>query len=96
MAFRCLRFVSQYGGCSRVQCFQVREGVSKRLSFCISHADHRAQGAGRRKRVRPTKKLYGLDREKTYDFGWQCLLARRFAERGVRFIQCTRSIEKVQ
>jgi hypothetical protein len=38
-----------------------------------------------------TRKLYGLDREETYDFGWQCLLARRFAERGVRFIQCTHS-----
>jgi hypothetical protein len=43
-----------------------------------------------------TKKLYGLDREETYDFGWQCLLARRFAERGVRFIQCTHSTGKVQ
>ncbi len=38
-----------------------------------------------------TKKLYGLDREETFDFGWQCLLARRFAERGVRFIQCSHS-----
>jgi hypothetical protein len=38
-----------------------------------------------------TRKLYGLDREETYDFGWQCLLARRFAERGVRFIQCSHS-----
>lgn len=38
-----------------------------------------------------TKKLYGLDREETADFGWQCLMARRFAERGVRFIQCSHS-----
>src|SRR5437773_5538083 len=38
-----------------------------------------------------TRKLYGLDREETYDFGWQCLMARRFAERGVRFIQCSHS-----
>ena len=38
-----------------------------------------------------TRKLYGLDREETFDFGWQCLLARRFAERGVRFIQCSHS-----
>jgi hypothetical protein len=43
-----------------------------------------------------TKKLYGLDREETYDFGWQCLLARRFAERGVRFIQCTHSTGVIQ
>ena len=38
-----------------------------------------------------TKKLYGLDESETLDFGWQCLLARRLAERGVRFIQCTHS-----
>ena len=38
-----------------------------------------------------TKKLYGLDEAVTRDFGWQCLLARRLAENGVRFIQCTHS-----
>jgi len=38
-----------------------------------------------------TKKLYGLDDPATADFGWQCLLARRLAERGVRYIQCTHS-----
>ncbi len=38
-----------------------------------------------------TKKLYGLDDPQTQDFGWQCLLARRLTERGVRFIQCTHS-----
>ena len=38
-----------------------------------------------------TKKLYGLDQDVTRDFGWQCLLARRLAERGVRYIQCTHS-----
>ncbi len=36
-----------------------------------------------------TKSLYGLDNAKTADFGWQCLLARRLVERGVRFVQCT-------
>ena len=38
-----------------------------------------------------TKQLYGIDEEVTRDFGWQCLLARRLAERGVRFIQCSHS-----
>ncbi len=38
-----------------------------------------------------TQKLYGLDDEKTQDFGWQCLLARRLVERGVRFVQCSHS-----
>ncbi len=34
-----------------------------------------------------TRKLYGLDSPETSDFGWQCLMARRLAERNVRFIQ---------
>ena len=34
-----------------------------------------------------TKKLYGLDRKETKSFGEQLLAARRFVERGVRFIQ---------
>ncbi|MEJ7618581.1 MAG: DUF1501 domain-containing protein [Pyrinomonadaceae bacterium] len=38
-----------------------------------------------------TQNLYGLDDPITRDFGWQCLLARRLAERGVRYIQCTHS-----
>ena len=38
-----------------------------------------------------TRKLYGLDEEATRDFGWQCLLARRLSERGVRVVQATHS-----
>jgi hypothetical protein len=34
-----------------------------------------------------TLALYGLERGKTEGFGWQCLVARRLAERGVRFIE---------
>ena len=36
-----------------------------------------------------TRKLYGLDDPKTASFARQCLLARRFSERGVRFVQVT-------
>ncbi len=36
-----------------------------------------------------TKNLYGIGEKPTEVFGRQCLLARRFAEAGVRFIQCT-------
>jgi hypothetical protein len=43
-----------------------------------------------------TLSLYGLDEKMTEDFGRQCLLARRFAEQGVRFIQVTHSDSKVQ
>ena len=38
-----------------------------------------------------TLELYGIGDERTDHFGRQCLLARRFAEKGVRFVQCTHS-----
>ncbi len=34
-----------------------------------------------------TRRLYGLDRKVTEDFGRNCLIARRLLERGVRFVQ---------
>jgi hypothetical protein len=34
-----------------------------------------------------TLKLYGLERGQTTGFGWQCLVARRLTERGVRFVE---------
>jgi hypothetical protein len=43
-----------------------------------------------------TRRLYGLDDPVTANFGRQCLLARRFAERGVRFVQVTHSDASVQ
>ncbi len=45
---------------------------------------------------RATRGAYGLDDPVTANFGRQCLLARRFAERGVRFIQVTHSNADVQ
>ena len=39
------------------------------------------------KETEETKKLYGLDRAETAEFGTRCLLARRMVERGVRFVQ---------
>ena len=38
-----------------------------------------------------TKALYGIDEMPTDNFGRQCLMARRLAEAGVRFVQCTHS-----
>ncbi len=38
-----------------------------------------------------TRSLYGLDEPITENFGRQCLLARRMAERGVRFVQVSHS-----
>ena len=34
-----------------------------------------------------TRRLYGLDRPETAEFGRRCMLARRMVERGVRFVQ---------
>jgi hypothetical protein len=36
-----------------------------------------------------TRKLYGLDEPETSEFGYRCLLARKFSESGVRFVQAT-------
>lgn len=41
-----------------------------------------------------TKALYGIGEPKTDDFGRACLLARRFAERGVRYITLMHSTMK--
>ena len=43
-----------------------------------------------------TLALYGIDEARTENFGRQCLMARRFAEAGVRFVQLTHSDGKVQ
>jgi hypothetical protein len=39
------------------------------------------------KESQATLDLYGLARGDTEGFGWQCLVARRLAERGVRFVE---------
>ena len=43
-----------------------------------------------------TRQMYGLDDPVTANFGRQCLMARRFAESGVRFVQVTHSDGFVQ
>ena len=43
-----------------------------------------------------TRKLYGMDNPVTANVGRQCLMARRFLERGVRFVQVTHSDSEVQ
>ena len=34
-----------------------------------------------------TLKLYGMERDATTGFGWQCIVARRMMEQGVRFVE---------
>lgn len=45
------------------------------------------------KESKETLSLYGVDQTPTDDFARQCLLARRFAEKGVRFIQVSHSFK---
>jgi hypothetical protein len=46
-----------------------------------------------RTETKQTLKLYGIDEKPTDDFGRQCLMARRFAEAGVRYIQVSHSFK---
>lgn len=48
------------------------------------------------KESQATHRLYGINDPVTEDFGRQCLMARRFLERGVRFVQVTHSDSYVQ
>jgi hypothetical protein len=41
--------------------------------------------------TKETERLYGLDNSLTDDFGYQCLLARRLSEAGVRYVQVNHS-----
>lgn len=43
-----------------------------------------------------TQRQYGIDDPVTENFGRQCLIARRFLENGVRFVQVTHSDSEVQ
>jgi hypothetical protein len=60
--------------------------ASFELAFRMQMAAPEAQDVA--KETPATRSLYGLDDPATADFGHQCLLARRFVERGVRFVQC--------
>ena len=59
-------------------------GRSRRPSACSGR--RRRRSTCRRSRTRRCA-LYGLQRGSNTGFGWQCLVARRLAERGVRFIE---------
>jgi len=48
------------------------------------------------KETAATRAMYGMDNEITAPFGRQCLMARRFVEAGVRFVQVTHSNAEVQ
>jgi hypothetical protein len=59
--------------------------ASYELAFRMQQ--HAPEAVDLSQETQATRDLYGLDQEKTRDFGTRCLLARRLVERGVRFVQ---------
>jgi hypothetical protein len=62
---------------ARVQSYELAFRMQKSLPEVLNFKDETEE----------TKRLYGLDRPETRDFGMQMLASRRLVERGVRFIQ---------
>ena len=59
--------------------------ASYELAFRMQ--SHAPEAVDLAKETPATKKLYGLDQDRTREFGTRVLLARRLVERGVRFVQ---------
>jgi hypothetical protein len=62
---------------ARVQSYELAFRMQKSLPEVLRFNDE----------TEATKRLYGLDRPETRDFGMQMLAVRRLVERGVRFVQ---------
>jgi hypothetical protein len=62
---------------ARIQSYELAFRMQKSLPDVLDFA----------RETEETKKLYGIDRPETKDFGMQMLACRRLVERGVRFIQ---------
>src|SRR5207248_2410910 len=62
---------------ARIKSFETAFGMQKEMPEVLDLS----------KESDATLKLYGLERGSTKGFAWQCLVARRMAERGVRFIE---------
>ncbi|MDX1944253.1 MAG: DUF1501 domain-containing protein [Pirellulaceae bacterium] len=62
---------------ARIQAYELAFKMQRSVPEVLDFASETAE----------TARLYGLDRPATKDFGMQLLAARRFVERGVRFVQ---------
>lgn len=71
---------------ARIQSFELAFRMQTEMPAALELAEE----------TKATQSLYGMDNPGTADFGRQCLIARRFAERGVRFVQVTHSNSEVQ
>src|SRR5258708_39585934 len=62
---------------ARMKSFETAFGMQKEMPEVLDLS----------KETDATLALYGLERGSTHGFAWQCLVARRMVERGVRFIE---------
>jgi hypothetical protein len=62
---------------ARIKSFETAFGMQKAMPEVLDLSKESAA----------TLKLYGLERGSTRGFAWQCLVARRLVERGVRFVE---------
>lgn len=62
---------------ARVRSFETAFGMQREAPIAFDLSQESAT----------TKAMYGLEQDATSGFGWQCLVARRLVERGVRFIE---------
>lgn len=62
---------------SRIRSFETAFGMQTEMPEALDLASE----------TDDTLKLYGLQRGQSEGFGWQCLVARRLVERGVRFVE---------
>ncbi|MGE0755987.1 MAG: DUF1501 domain-containing protein [Pirellulaceae bacterium] len=62
---------------ARMRSFETAYGMQRAMPRVFDLSDE----------TEATLRLYGLERGATQGFAWQCLMARRMAEQGVRFIE---------
>ncbi|HIC76057.1 MAG TPA: DUF1501 domain-containing protein [Candidatus Poseidoniales archaeon] len=73
----------------RLQTDQQMEGVIESFELAFRMQTETPKLVDFKSESKATKELYGIGDKTTDQFGRQCLLARRFAEAGVRFVQVT-------
>jgi hypothetical protein len=73
--------LSHYPGHSELEARIANFEIAARMQTAVPEAiDLSGESAA-------TKRMYGLDREESREYGTRCLIARRLIERGVRFVQ---------
>ena len=71
----------------RLETDRQMEGVIESFELAFRMQDETPKLVNHAEESKETLALYGVGEKRTNQFGRQCLLARRFAEAGVRFVQ---------